>query len=260
MDIHDLKPEDVIIKDHLEYYEKGMDFFYQELISLNVNLFILEKIFDFPFYLFTNYGESIFFRIVLQNFFHSSLLIITRITTDQGTGTFTLPRFKNNIRQHSKSKYKNDVDNALRQVKFDKKTRDMLGKAKKIRTQKVAHVLEEIVFGEKPEEKVYFNELQSIRDQLNLLLDTLSINTEHMMLPIPYSPDVTHPKDRDNRTDIEKILDSIALSSTILNMPEKEPRAWSYKLKTITENELNLINNYRSKFGLSEINKPNYQH
>ncbi len=250
MDIHKLKPENVIKIQDLDFYKKGMDFFFQELVTLNVNLYILEKILDFPFYLFTNYGESLFFRMVLQNFFYSSLLLITRITTDQGGGMFTLPRFKNRVRQSVKSDYQRPIDNLLREVKFDGKTQKMLERAKKLRTQKVAHVLEEVAIGEEPEVRFFFEELQQLRDQLNLLLDTLAFDTHYMMLPIQYSPDVIHPKGRDNRSDIEKVLDNIALSSTLLNMPEHDPIAWSRRRENLSNNDFNLLNAYREKFGL----------
>ena len=41
-----------------------------------------------------------------------------------------------------------------------------------------------------------------------------------MMVPIPYSDEVQHPKDSDPRSDIEKILDSIAKEGAFLNMSE----------------------------------------
>jgi len=253
LSIHDLSPEDALNQGELDYYKRGMDFFFEELVHLNVNLFILDKVIEFPFNLLAGVGETLFFHMVFHNFFYASLLIITRIAADQGGGLFTLPSFKNRIRQAVKKRFQGQMDDRLRKVRFDQKTRNLLKRARKLRTQRIAHAVEGVVLGEEKEVRVFYGDLQQLRDQLNDLLDALSFNVEHMMLPIQYSPDVIHPKGSDKRPDIERILDSIAKSSPMLNMPEDHPARWPYRRKQLTSEEMKIINQYREKFGLRTI-------
>jgi len=252
MKIHDIDAKDVLDKSELAYYERGMEFFYSELVHLNINLFIMDKIADFRFDLFTTINQTTFFNMVFRNFFYSSLLIITRIAADQGSDVFTLPRFKNRIRQSSKQEYRELIDNRLREVKFDIGIQKLLEKTKNFRNQSVAHLLEEVVFGNKETTKVFYSDLKKLRDQLNDLLDAISFNVDHMMLPVHYSADVIHPKHSDSRPDIERILDSIAEKSELLTMPEKQPQGWKIHKKRLKKEDLDIINHYRTKFGIGE--------
>ena len=233
MDAHELDAKEALKKSAHDYYERGMAFFYSELVTLNVNLFIMDKIAEFRFDLFTGIEQRTFFSMVFQNFFYASLLTITRVAADQGGDLFTLPRFKNRIRQSVKPEYHNLLDDRLRQAKFDKRIQKLLEKAKEYRTQRVAHVLEEVVLGNDKKTRVIYSDLKELRDQLNDLLDALSFNVHHMMLPVQYSEDVIHPKGTDRRPDIERILDSIAEKSPILNMPEQHPHRWRYQQKRL---------------------------
>jgi hypothetical protein len=114
MDLHKIDANDALKKVDHDYYERGMAFFYGELVTLNVNLFIMDKIAEFRFDLFTGVEQRTFFRMVFHNFFYASLLIITRIAADQGGDLFTLPHFKNRIRQSVKPEYRKLLDNRLR--------------------------------------------------------------------------------------------------------------------------------------------------
>lgn len=220
---------------------------------LNTNIFILDYVRQFPFDLFTAPDESLFFRIVFENFFDVSLLIITRITTDQGSDVFTLPRFKNRIRQCIRDERQASFDARLRDTRFDRETKLLLERAVKLRNERVAHVAEDIALGKADDTEVTFDEIRSLRDKLNLLLDTLSFNVEHMMLPIQYSPNVQHPPGAQSKPDIEAILDSIAYRSILLNMPEENPQLWAYKRKRLPNEKIDILNWYRRKFNLPEV-------
>jgi hypothetical protein len=96
------------------------------------------------------------------------------------------------------------------------------------------------------------SELRELRDALNTLLDALSFNVGHMMLPIPYHPNVSHPVGSNHKTDIEEILDCIARDSHMLNMSEKKPERWRYRRAHLIEDKLKILNQYRRKFNLPE--------
>jgi hypothetical protein len=84
----------------------------------------------------------------------------------------------------------------------------------------------------------------------------LSFNVDYLMLPIPYSDKVIHPKDADSRSDIERILDSIAKESGYLTMPEelgKWPGAWEKQKEMMSDEDISILNKYRKKSGLPDF-------
>lgn len=252
MDISKLQAED-LLRDGLLDYKKGMDFFHLQLVDLNVNIFILDHVLSFPFHLFPGPGGSLFFWMVFENFFYASVLIITRVATDQGDDPFTLPRFKNKVRDLIKPEYQADFDNRLRQARFDSNTRALLKKARNLRLERVAHTKQDIALNKTQGTKVVFGEIKALRDQLNSLLDALSFNVQYVKLPPQYDPDVEHPRGTDTRPDIEVILDSIAERSPLLRMPEKDPMSWRCQREHLSERDIQLLNKYRRKFGLPAV-------
>ena len=244
---------DLLGDEDLSYYTKGMDFLYLQLVHLNVNIFILEHILAFPFHLFTIQGETLFFRMVFDIFFYASLLTITRLAADQGDDLLTLMRFKNKVRKVIKPEYQPIFDDRIKRAGFDDRTKALIKKARNLRHERVAHILEEVALERQEGATVVFGEIRELRDQLNLLLDALSFNTQHMMLPIQYDPHVQHPRGIDARPDIEVLLDSVAERSPMLRMPEREPRSWSYTRNDLSDGDVLLFNKYRRKFGLPEV-------
>jgi len=254
MELSPLNAEDVIMKEKLPYYHEGMGFFHLQLTHLSTNNFILDHVLSFPWNLFAPKDESLFFRKVFENFFYASLLIITRMATDKKDDFFTLRRFKNNIYKSVLPKYKSSINDRFRQVRFDENTNLIFENAQKLRHQRIAHNIEDFVLGRKAENIVTFGEIKYMRDELVTLFDALAFNNAYMMLPLNYDPSIKHSQNYDVRTDIEKILDSIAERSTLLNLPEKEPEFWRIKLSSLSKQDKDTLNKYRQKLNLSELN------
>jgi hypothetical protein len=255
MNIHSLDPKNALLDGAFPEYERGMNFFYlEQLVPLNLNIYFVEQIIQFPFGLFTVPEEVIFFRTVVHNFIDVGLLIITRVATDQKKG-YTLLRFKNRVRDIIKPEYKDLFDQRMREVRFDAKTRGIFKKARDLRNERIAHLSEAYVTGTSTIEAVDFSDLKMLRDTLNSLLDALSFNVERVMLPIEYDPRVQHPVGTKHTTDIEKILDSVAQNSPLLKMHEEHPTRWTYQKNRLNDEEFILLNRYRKKFGLPEVSR-----
>ena len=132
IDFSKLEVKAVLIKYALPEYERRIDFFYlEQLVPLNASIYIMERILQFPLVLFTDPGDSIFFTIVLRNFFQAGLLTITRLATDTKDDLFTLLQFKNWVCEQVKPEYRTEFQRYLRRIRFGKETRAMLQKAKK---------------------------------------------------------------------------------------------------------------------------------
>ena len=246
-----LNAKKVISPEYLKDYEDGMGFFYSELVTLNTNIFIINKIREFPFDLFCTPDDKIFFSMVINNFFEYSIIIISRLIKDASANSFTIRKFKNRIiKNYIKSEYLEAFKNRIRNIKFEHVMNDILDRIQDLRNKRIAHTIEDYVKDTKNIGRINFKELEKLRDCANQLFDNLSFGIEHTMVPFPYSEKVIHPKDSDARPDIEKILDSIAKESYFLNMPELDKYWLKYGKKRMKERELKILYEYRDKLGI----------
>jgi hypothetical protein len=252
IDFSKLDAKDVLVEDALTEYERGMDFFYlKQLVPLNASIYVMEQILRFPLRMFTNPGDTIFFTLVLRNFFEAGLLTVTRLATDRKGDLYTLLHFKNWVGRQVKPEYGQGYQFYLKRARFDKETRAMLAKAKHLRDTQVAHLRRDLNISE--QDRLNFEELKTLSNTFNSLLDTLSFNVDRLMLPVQYSPRVIHSRDTDNRSDIEKLLDGIAKDSVILNLPETEPAYWPIYRSRLSQQDLEILNKYRVKFKLPQV-------
>jgi hypothetical protein len=244
------RPEEVLEEEFINEYNNGMRFLYSNLVELHTNIFILEKVFTFPFRLFAG-PDQVFFRQVVINFYDVSILTITRIAADQEGDLFTLPRFKGAVVRHIREAYREPLLERLRAVKFEEKMIDLLTRARAIRNQRIAHITQQFAgdFFQQSLAQLGFNlgDLKFMRDRITELFQALAFDATYRMLPLGYDTN-------SNESDIEKLLDSIARNSRILNMPEQQPEWWqNYQLCSLNDAEKEQINIYRRKFGLTPI-------
>lgn len=256
-DFPNLKAKEVILPKYLKDYENGIGFFYSELVTLNTNIFIINKIREFPFDLFCTPDDRIFFSMVINNFFEYSIIIISRLIKDTGSDSFTIRKFHNRlIKDYIRPKYKEAFKNKIKSIRFENTINDILNRVQDLRNKRIAHTIEDYVKDTKNIGRINFSELENLRDYMNLFFENLSFNVKYMMLPIPYCDEVQHPKGTDSRSDIEKILDSIAKESAFLNTPErysKWPTVWKERKKRMTAREQSIFNKYREKLGFPKI-------
>jgi hypothetical protein len=250
-----MKAEEVLEKNSIDEYEKGIDFFYDQLVKLNTNIFIIKKIYEFPFDIFCSPEDKVFFSMVIWNFYENSVLTVTKLATDQKGDVYTLPKFKNWIYKQVKSKYISDLRNWLKKSRFDSETKRILKNAQDLRDKMIAHFNKNLLFNMGKVKHINIRELEKLKDKFNFILNTLSFNIGHEMLPLPYSESVIRPKGVEHRSDIDSILDSIAKNSTVLNMPEMLPEKWEYTKESYDEEGIKTINKYRKKFSLPEVYK-----
>jgi hypothetical protein len=252
-DFSKLKADVVLKKSSIDEYQKSIDFFYDQLVKLNTNIFIIKKIFEFPFDMFCSPYDKVFFSMVMWNFYENSILAITKLTTDQRRDVYTLPKFKNWVYKQVEAKYILEFKNWMKKSKFDLKIIRILKNAVDLRNKMIAHFNKHLLLGTGKVKHLNIKELEELKDRLNSVLDTLSFNVEHEMLPFSYSKNVIWPKGVDHRPDIETILDSIAKNSDLLSMPERLPEIWKYTKENYDEEGIKIINKYRKKFNLPEV-------
>lgn len=256
MNLREVQPADVIESSWLEEYERKINLLWlQELVLLNSNLYILEKLLDFPFDLFVMPDRRTFFRLVEINLFRSCLMIVWKLVEDPDPNALTLLRFKNEIRRHIRPQYACSLDAVLKETKFDKQIEQLLEPIRTLRNKRIAHLDED--FNLPPEQikemRVSLSDLMVLRDMLNQLFELLCFGHQRSVVPIEYHPEVIHPPGVDARSDVEELLDNVARNSPLLNMPENEPDHWRYFRQGLPRDILQVLNEYRRKFGLPEV-------
>lgn len=234
-------------------YEERIRYFHSELVELNVIIYLSEKILDFPLDLFILPPESIFFPMVLYSFYDSAILLISRIANDENKDVYSILHFKNDILKGMKDEYKPQFRKLLKEVSFNKEIKRILEHTSEFRNNAIAHKTKDYIFNGLKLHKPNLDQMKCLRDNLNNLVNILSFDVERAMLPIPYYARSKMQNRVDKKTDIEKILDSIAKNSVLINMPEDNPETWKYYRMGLTSDLVSIINKFREKFSLHTI-------
>lgn len=247
LDLRSYDASTILDNSFLEDYKRGMQLFYSELVNLNTNIFIINKINQFPFGLFCTPANTIFFSTVLKNLYDVCILTITKLATDKAGDLSTLLQFKNQVVRFIKPEFKDALIETLKQHKFNNNIEKMLGSASSLRNSRIAHLKIDTIFNDEIK-RLKIDELVELANILNLLLQAVSFNVEQLMLPLPYT------EYNKRTTDIESILDNLAINSNIIRLPDLIPvDAWDRRKKKMKQKEIETLNVYRKKFNLSEI-------
>lgn len=250
IEISHLTPKEVLKDGGFDEYNAGIGFFFSELVELNTIIYLAEQIIAFPFDLFVSRDNQTFFSMVMHSFYDSAVLTITRLATDQAGDLFTLPRFRNRVRDLIKPEYSAAFDARLKEARFDSEAKTLLAKARELRNHRISHTTRDFVAENIELFRPNISELRALRDALNSLLNSLAFDVEYGMLPSPYDSRVLRHHES---TDIEDILDNIAKNSFFLNMPEQHPERWKYRGPNLSGDKLKILNYYRRKFGMPEV-------
>lgn len=247
-----LTAEEAIADDNLQEYKRIISFFAGEAFHLRLDVFIIEQILQFPFPLFTQPDDRWFFSEAYGNSFDVAMLIVTRLLHDTGESLCPLLPFRDRMmKELIKPKYKPYLRERLKQAKFDRRMEEAKDKAVGLRNARIAHVQQEFV-EQMHTDRVLLGDLWALRDGVIALIDALSFNARLCVGPPGYDPDICYPEGQDQRTDIERLLDSVAAQSDLLNYPERYPAQWPNRRASLTEDQLREFNRYRKKLGLPQ--------
>jgi hypothetical protein len=103
--------KDILAEEHLGRYQKSMAFLARELRKLYVNIYLIEKLVQFPLMLFTEDipDRAIFLSYFIDNAISKSILIITNLTanrTSKGKDIYSLTTFQLDMLSFVKPEYK----------------------------------------------------------------------------------------------------------------------------------------------------------
>jgi len=245
---HD-QAENVLVEASLAEYKQGVSFFMAYLGELNVNLFIAERIFQFPLELLFGGGpdNAIFFGQVVRNALQMSVLCITKLVSDAGDGLYTLKQFKNKVLRMVKPEYQRAFRKRLKVAWDDSSVQDLLQRARNLRNTRIAHFhrsfVQESFDSTMRQEDLLFSEVKALCDKLNVMFQALAFGIHYGMLP--YSYEAGH-------ADIDDVLNRLAQTSDWVNMAERNPALCQQSHQNLPEEEARVIHFYRRKFGLEK--------
>lgn len=253
-----LEAKDILLNEAaVTEYEQSMAFFYHHLVELNVNIYLVEQILRFPLKLIQLEEapeQNIFLSHFVDNAMYMSVLGITRLVADDRPDVFTITAFQQRLLKLVKPEYEAAYKECLRDNRFsDPQIRNIRDRAKEFRNTRVAHFGRDFFQGAYnstiKRTQLFFPEVKALSEKLNQCFSNLGFGREYIMLPTCY----WNNKSAGHRSDIERILNSLAKDSHILNLPENSPNRWRVVRSTLTESELSQLNHYRKKFGMLEV-------
>ncbi len=249
------QPENIIKEHYFQEYKKSLEIIWWELIRLNSTVYVLEKLINFPVKIFVPRGKDHFLNLVYQNFIENTILLISRIFTDNSIDAHTIIWFKNKIRtEYLKDCHVDEFDEILKENKFSKSVNELLERIHKIRSKLVAHSKREIVLSDISQDfKISFKDIKEVVESIAGLFRLVCYNHDHHLCPVEWSPNLLRNDPLDKRPDIEEILNDIVLKNPILKLPEEKPYLWEKIKSGYNQDELNKFNEYRIKFNLRSV-------
>ena len=246
MELYRIQPEQLFPRSWLPTYEKEIRAIWWQLVQLNSNLLILDKIVSFPFNLL-QISITPFWHFVYAGLFETSVMIIWRLV-DTNRKTLSFPNFKKELIGNMHKEYLARFERVLKSIDFNNTVSRIRCHIKEIRDNQLAHFNREWIV--KPptsqalnERRLSLSELKKMRDALSEIFRVFSFGTERLLILLEYTK---------GPTDVEELLDNIAKQSHLLNMPERQPGFWHHFRERLSQQQLETFNRYRRKFGLPE--------
>jgi hypothetical protein len=241
------RPGEILLPEKMPQYEAKMAYFHDKLSGLHHNIFFVEKIIEFPLGLFTSPIDDMFLHLVIQNFLQAAILQITKLVTDSDAGSQTLRQFRNFMATAIQETYQEEYGKLLKEVKFDSRTEQLIAAAKTVRDERIAH------WDPQPEQvSLTFGEIKEIAKEMTEVFEAAAFDVGYRYRIFAYDPTIPPPQGSDGRSDIERILDSVARDSPVLHLPEVNPIAWPHTRQGWSAETIGVFNRYRHRCDLPE--------
>lgn len=257
MSLEHLDPANLLEASYLKTYKKDIEFLWGSIVDLNTNVFILDKVVKFPFHLF-KLEYTLFWKILKTNLYEMCILLVAKLATDRDPRVLILQKFKENVRNNiTNIQYRDILDQELKSIGLEKEIDKFKDRIEAIRNKKIAHHQKDWLQSQTVpmlnQVAPNFDELRFICQRINRFFDLLCFSCKYWVKYIEYSNKIQHPPGTDSRSDIEVILDNLALHSSLLNMPEQQKEYWPHYRENLSEDDIRILNEYRRKFGLDPV-------
>ena len=228
-----------------------MDIIEKELRQLSGSIFVLRKIAEFPFHLFIpRFSDDPFWHIVSDSLFEAIVLRMYKVTIDNGKDSLTLLKLKKYVLSHLLQKeHRQAIKNDPRLHHFQDALKHIEEHLKPLRHKQFAH-LDKTWSAEHNSNQLTLLDIEKPLRSMSQMFRLLSFDFQRPISWSLYDGRLRLPSREDKRTDIEKLLDSVAKTSAMIDLPEKKPDRWKTIRRRMSATDLELLNKYREKFGM----------
>lgn len=245
---------EIILPAHLAAYELEVGAIANEITNFNANLYLLEKIFNFPWDLILDdWGP--FWEYIEKALFDSVILSIWKLCIDKKYEGLTLGKMRDKLmKDYIKPEFRDELIGRLKAADYEKKLATVEGLYTEIRHNYVAHFnfkkATTPTAVEIAARKLDLKVLLGTKDLMNSIYQVISLN-RYAYLPVQYYPDSMNiAADGPPGTDIDKLLDLIARNSETVNMPERQQEYWLFFKESRSPEEIEILLALRKKYGL----------
>lgn len=251
-----ITPEKVLRKDFLRSYRTERDALHAQMLSMNTRLFFMRKLLDFPFHLFSDDQLFGFWDTVYYSLFESTIVTMYRVGLDtHKSGVLTLQGLAKTVSKNiAEESDRETFDNACKKSILIQQHEELRTKVSQIRNHFIAHVNRDKISllsrSQSSQLHVTLSELETIRTAMNDYFAILCLGEGLGVMLIQYDGKT---QDHSELTDIDALLDWVARSSPVLNMPEQDPNVWRVHREDLSEDDVAVLNHWRVKFSLQPV-------
>lgn len=255
-ELADRKPDELFEPEFAERYERLQNDLWQRMTRIDGIIVTLETMADFPFNDLYGPNDMEFWRMVGQNFFEMTFVLLHGLVRDEGEEKHTLINFKSEIVNRGSwldPRMRELFRQKLRDIKFDSGVNSVLKRVKRIRGQRIVHRLFKKQTRELEDQsvRVSFPELKELFVAAKSLFDALSFGSKYETLAGDLMPSKVGGKP--TRTCLDKVLDAVIRDSAFVNQPEWKSQWWRDKRKLMAPETLRIMNELRKRVGLPEV-------
>jgi hypothetical protein len=247
------KPEEIFEADFVKRYYRLHQDVWRRMIRLHGTLLTVEQLKEFPLeYLYPAEGME-FWRLVIENFLDTAVVMLHALVNDTGKDALSLPSFRNEIIQARwLSEEKRDLfKDTMRERKFDGFVISISDRVEAIRHNRVAHRLVDKQSGNpKQALAVTLEELRRLFSAAHLTFGGLSFGSTYATLAGDLMP--TTIGGQPMPTCLEEVLSAVLRTSPFVNQPELRAEWWPQDRKFMSAERLRVMNELRRRIGLPE--------
>ncbi len=223
-------PSVVIQESWIKQYEDYVHVIWYELVRMNGNIFVLDKITSFPWAVFEPVRPTEHFWLLTRiALYESTVLGLWRLASDDHADVITLPRLRRQVNLHVLPKHQEAFRRLARAARFSAELKSVRRKIEQLRQNHIAHlnVVERLNAGSIGSPPIV--DLRRYCDRLSELFRVLCFGKAKMEWPLGYFPGRVPSVMDDPRTDIERTLDAIAEQSSVMQQFRKDDDAWRWR-------------------------------
>jgi hypothetical protein len=249
------KPQELFDASFVGRYDRLHRDIWYRLIRVHGTIFTLKRLRTFPFDALYAPGEMEFWRLVIENFLDTAVVMLHGLVNDTGASVHSLPTFRSDIMQAPwlRNEHRELLQQTLRERKINAVVDLIAKRVQAIRHSRIAHRLVDRESGSLDESAtgVSLDDLRQLLDAAHRIFGALTFGSACVTLVGDMAPTTVGGKPQP--TCLDTVLTAVLRDSSVVNTPERRAPWWPMDRKYISPEQLRLMNELRQQIGLPEV-------